>query len=173
MYPGVYVCWGEGEEMWTCSWLRTFVVKTRYHDDLNWKEDHGRREQVASADLGMGWQRETGRTERWSPGLGIWQISDRRCDSWVVRPKTSFPENVMNPVLEMLYLKCPRDSQEDNWWGWVYLGFKGVLQRSTQSCICGNDQTWWLCWFSIVSWKGLLGNSWQVFRKRRKKYIYI
>lgn len=128
MYPGVYVCWGEGEEMWTCSWLRTFVVKTRYHDDLNWKEDHGRREQVASADLGMGWQRETGRTERWSPGLGIWQISDRRCDSWVVRPKTSFPENVMNPVLEMLYLKCPRDSQEDNWWGWVYLGFKGVLQ---------------------------------------------
>ena len=26
------------------------------------------------------------------------------------------------------YLKCPGDSQVDNQWGWVYLGFKGVLQ---------------------------------------------
>ena len=76
----------------------------------------------------MGWHRETERTERWSPGLGMWQISDGWCDSWVVGPKTSFPENIMNPVLEILYLKCPGDSQVDNWWGWVYLGFKGVLQ---------------------------------------------
>ena len=57
MYPGVYVCCGERGETWNCSWLRTFVVKTRYHDDLNWKEDHGRSvDQKGTGSIGRSWE---------------------------------------------------------------------------------------------------------------------